>query len=61
MSNTTHAKHRGTRARAGVLALALSAGATMKEATGLANIAAGIVVGKVGTAAVSREELIDAL
>ena len=45
----------------GVLALALSAGATMKEATCLANIAAGIVVGKVGTAAVSREELIGVL
>ncbi len=45
----------------GVLALALSAGATMKEATCLANIAAGIVVGKIGTATVTKEELIDAL
>jgi D-beta-D-heptose 7-phosphate kinase/D-beta-D-heptose 1-phosphate adenosyltransferase len=38
-------------------ALALSAGATFEEATILANHAAGIVVGKVGTATVSLDEL----
>lgn len=41
----------------GVFALALAAGASFKEAAALANHAAGIVVGKVGTATVSREEL----
>jgi len=41
------------------LAGALSAGATMLEAASLANHAAGIVVGKVGTATASAEELID--
>jgi D-glycero-beta-D-manno-heptose-7-phosphate kinase len=45
----------------GVLALALAAQADMKEATSLANHAAGIVVGKVGTSTVSREELIKVL
>ncbi len=40
------------------LATALSAGATMLEAANLANHAAGIVVGKVGTATVSAEELL---
>jgi len=39
------------------LATALSTGATMLEAANLANHAAGIVVGKVGTATVSTEEL----
>ncbi|HKA31110.1 MAG TPA: D-glycero-beta-D-manno-heptose-7-phosphate kinase [Candidatus Binatia bacterium] len=38
-------------------ALALGAGATLEEATILANHAAGIVVGKVGTASVSAAEL----
>lgn len=38
-------------------ALALGAGATFEEATVLANHAAGIVVGKVGTATVSPDEL----
>ena len=42
----------------GVLALGLAAQAEIKEATCLANLAAGIVVGKIGTATVSREELI---
>ena len=37
--------------------LALGAGATLEEATVLANHAAGVVVGKVGTATVSGEEL----
>jgi len=41
------------------LAAALAAGATMLEAANLANHAAGIVVGKVGTATVSGEELLD--
>lgn len=45
----------------GVLALALAARANLKEATVLANHAAGIVVGKVGTSTVSREELIGVL
>jgi D-glycero-beta-D-manno-heptose-7-phosphate kinase len=40
------------------LAAALAAGATMIEAAVLANHAAGIVVGKVGTATVSAEELL---
>ncbi len=40
------------------LATALSAGATMLEAATLANHAAGIVVGKVGTATVSADELL---
>ena len=39
------------------LAAALSAGGTMLEAAHLANHAAGIVVGKVGTATASAEEL----
>jgi D-beta-D-heptose 7-phosphate kinase/D-beta-D-heptose 1-phosphate adenosyltransferase len=41
----------------GVLALCVAAGATLKEAAALANIAAGIVVGKVGTATISLDEL----
>jgi D-beta-D-heptose 7-phosphate kinase/D-beta-D-heptose 1-phosphate adenosyltransferase len=45
----------------GILALGLAARADLKEATCLANVAAGIVVGKVGTATVSQQELIDAL
>jgi rfaE bifunctional protein kinase chain/domain len=40
------------------LAAALAVGATMLEAANLANHAAGIVVGKVGTATTSAEELI---
>jgi D-glycero-beta-D-manno-heptose-7-phosphate kinase len=40
------------------LAAALSAGATMLEAATLANHAAGIVVGKVGTATATADELI---
>ena len=40
------------------LALALAAGAAMEESAILANHAAGIVVGKVGTATVSRAELL---
>jgi D-beta-D-heptose 7-phosphate kinase/D-beta-D-heptose 1-phosphate adenosyltransferase len=45
----------------GTLALALSTGASMREAATLANYAAGIVVGMVGTATVSTKQLSDAL
>jgi D-beta-D-heptose 7-phosphate kinase/D-beta-D-heptose 1-phosphate adenosyltransferase len=41
-----------------VLALGLVSGLSMLEAAVLANIAAGIVVGKLGTASVAPEELI---
>ncbi len=44
-----------------VLALALAAGATVLDAAHLANMAAGIVVGKMGTATVTQEELESAL
>jgi D-beta-D-heptose 7-phosphate kinase/D-beta-D-heptose 1-phosphate adenosyltransferase len=44
-----------------VLAAALGAGARYEEAARLANIAAGIVVGKVGTAVVHANELIENL
>jgi D-beta-D-heptose 7-phosphate kinase/D-beta-D-heptose 1-phosphate adenosyltransferase len=43
------------------LSLALAAGAGMRDAAVLANCAAGVVVGKRGTATVSREELRAAL
>jgi D-beta-D-heptose 7-phosphate kinase/D-beta-D-heptose 1-phosphate adenosyltransferase len=43
------------------LAAALAAGASMTEAAVLANHAAGIVVGKVGTATASAEEVIDSI
>lgn len=43
------------------LALALASGANLKEAAIIANHAAGVVVGKVGVAAVSCDELFDAL
>ena len=45
----------------GVLALALGAGATYTEASVLANFAAGVVVGKLGTATLNTEELKEAL
>jgi D-glycero-beta-D-manno-heptose-7-phosphate kinase len=45
----------------GTLALALSTGATMRQAARLANQAAGIVVGMVGTATVSAAQLSEAL
>lgn len=45
----------------GTLALALSTGAPMREAAQLANQAAGIVVGMVGTATVSAQQLSEAL
>ncbi|MCI0566803.1 MAG: D-glycero-beta-D-manno-heptose-7-phosphate kinase [Acidobacteria bacterium] len=41
-----------------VLTLALTAGASLLEASSLANLAAGLVVGKLGTAVVTPEELI---
>ncbi|HEX9004452.1 MAG TPA: D-glycero-beta-D-manno-heptose-7-phosphate kinase [Blastocatellia bacterium] len=43
------------------LALAMAAGATAREAAVIANHAAGVVVGKVGTATVSHAELSSAL
>ncbi len=43
------------------MAVFLAAGASLVEAASLANVAAGIVVGKVGTASVSSEELSRAL
>lgn len=44
-----------------VFALALATGAPMHEAAALGNVAAGIVVGKLGTAAVGHAELHEAL
>jgi D-beta-D-heptose 7-phosphate kinase/D-beta-D-heptose 1-phosphate adenosyltransferase len=41
------------------LGLALASGASLEEAAVIANHAAGIVVGKVGTATVGRQELLD--
>jgi rfaE bifunctional protein kinase chain/domain len=43
------------------LGLALTSGASLKEAAVIANHAAGVVVGRVGTAIVSRDELLDSL
>ncbi len=44
----------------GTLALAIAAGASFKEAAVLANFAAGVVVGKVGTATLTPAELVAA-
>jgi rfaE bifunctional protein kinase chain/domain len=44
-----------------VAALALAGGGTLDEAAALANLAAGVVVGKVGTATLSRRELVRAV
>ena len=44
-----------------VLALAVAAGAPLTDAAMLANTAAGVVVGKLGTASVSPQELLHAL
>ncbi len=44
-----------------VLALAVAAGAPLADAAVLANTAAGVVVGKLGTASVSPQELVHAL
>ncbi len=46
---------------AATLALGMATGCAMADAAVLANHAAGIVVGKVGTASVSREELLGTL
>lgn len=43
------------------LALALAAGASYREAAVLANLAAGVVVGKVGTATLTPDELTEAV
>jgi rfaE bifunctional protein kinase chain/domain len=43
------------------LALALAAGATLPEAAMFANYAAGVVVGKIGTATVSPDEVLAAI
>ena len=43
------------------LAVMLAAGADWAEAIRVANVAAGIVVGKLGTAVVSRDEIAGAL
>ena len=43
------------------LAAAIGAGVALVDAAGIANAAAGVVVGKVGTAVVEKSELIDAL
>ncbi len=43
------------------LALSLASGATLKEAARLANYAAGIVVGIVGTATVKRDQLLSTI
>ena len=45
----------------GTLALALSTGASMRDAATLANYAAGIVVGMVGTATLSAQQLSEVL
>lgn len=44
-----------------VLAVMLGAGATLREATRIANHAAGVVVGKLGTAVVQTKELLASL
>ncbi len=44
-----------------VFSMALAVGAKMKEAARISNIAAGIVVGKLGTATVTPEEIQRAL
>ncbi|MBE0461323.1 MAG: D-glycero-beta-D-manno-heptose-7-phosphate kinase [Candidatus Aminicenantes bacterium] len=43
------------------VALALLSGATIREAAFLANAAAGVVVGKIGTVAIHADELLEAL
>jgi D-beta-D-heptose 7-phosphate kinase/D-beta-D-heptose 1-phosphate adenosyltransferase len=45
----------------GTMALALATGASMREAASLANQAAGVVVGMVGTATVTSKQLAEAL
>ena len=43
----------------GTLGLGISVGASLKEASVLSNFAAGIVVSKLGTAGVTKEELLE--
>jgi len=43
------------------LALALASGASLEEAAVLSNHAAGVVVGKLGTASLTRDELLEAI
>lgn len=45
----------------GTIGLALAAGADVKTAVELANYAAGVVVGKVGTATLTQKELMEAI
>jgi len=45
----------------GTFSLALCAGASWKAAAYLSNVAAGVVVGKVGTATASKEEVLHRL
>src|SRR5512139_1256985 len=45
----------------GTLAACLAAGASMREAAVMANVAASVVVGEVGTAAITAEKLLHAL
>ena len=44
-----------------VLALAIASGASYREAAVLANFAAGVVVGKIGTATLTEDELMSAV
>mgnify|MGYP001590935261 CR=1 FL=1 len=44
----------------GTLAACLAAGATMREAAVLANVAASVVVGEVGTAPITADKLLRA-
>jgi rfaE bifunctional protein kinase chain/domain len=44
-----------------VFTLALAAGATKRQAADIANYAAGVVVGKMGAVAITKEELIEAI
>lgn len=46
---------------AAVISLSLAAGASYRESAALANIAAGVVVEKLGTATLSPEELVEAV
>ena len=43
------------------LALCIASGATLAESADIANHAAGIVVGKIGTATLTRKELLDSI
>jgi D-beta-D-heptose 7-phosphate kinase/D-beta-D-heptose 1-phosphate adenosyltransferase len=43
------------------LGLALAAGAALPQAAALANVAAGVVVGKLGTATATPQEVLSAL